>query len=425
MPQTTGVLPPTFDRADGHAVFPQTDHDETARMNFLTGLNVHIGRTLSPGVRITYENRVKPKLEKAMREKANGGPTTSATDIRKAMLHDTYYQQWGALRRNTQEASQQASREIALRQVDALSAKAANLNEGRNTLSLDDSLTIPAYQAAVDNHLMPGSYYTEAVPGDVTAAATYEISLFPIGGASFGAKGDGGGRAMANFVRDRFPDLKPKRILDIGGGIGGNTLPLAAAYPDADVTVIDTAAPMLRYGHARAQSMGHSNVSFMQGLAETVDIEPGSVDLIVSVMFWHETSTKTVRDALAHMHSLLAPGGVMLHLEQPNFDDDTPVFERFMRDWDAYYNNEPFWPKLHTLDMFQAMADAGFDKDTLFDAGTEADIEPGRFQPWSTIVTRHRHETKDLGEASAGGRKLSALGGYKGERWWLFGAVKE
>ncbi|MBT7449622.1 MAG: class I SAM-dependent methyltransferase, partial [Rhodospirillaceae bacterium] len=194
-----------------------------------------------------------------------------------------------------------------------------------------------------------------------------------------------------------------------------------AAFPDAEIIVVDTAAPMLRYGHARAQSMGYGNVSFVQGLAETVDLEPGSIDLIVSVMFWHETSTKTVSEALAHMHSLLAPGGVMLHLEQPNFDAATPTFERFMRDWDAYYNNEPFWPKLHTLDMFQAMEDAGFDKENLFDAGTEADIEPGRFQPWSTIVTRHRHETKDLGDT---GRKLSTLGGYKGERWWLFGATR-
>jgi ubiquinone/menaquinone biosynthesis C-methylase UbiE len=417
MNKPTGVLPPTFDRADGHAVFPQTDHDETARMNFLTGLNVHISRTLSPGVRATYENRVKPTFEKA----SGGAPITSATDIRKAMLHDPFYQQWGALRRNTQEASQQASRDIALRQIDALSAEADALNDGRDTLSLDDSLRIPPYQAAVDNHLMPGSYYTEVQPGDVTAAAAYEISLFPIGGASFGAKGDGGGRAMANFVQGRFPDLMPKRILDIGGGIGGNTLPLAAAYPDADVIVVDSAAPMLRYGHARAKSMGYGNVSFTQGLAETVDIEPGSIDLIISVMFWHETSTKTVSETLAHMHSLLATDGVMLHLEQPNFDDNTPVFDRFMRDWDAYYNNEPFWPKLHTLDMFQAMENAGFKKEKLFDAGTEADIEPGRFQPWSTIVTRHRHETKDLTDT---GRKLSALGGYKGERWWLFGAIK-
>jgi 2-polyprenyl-3-methyl-5-hydroxy-6-metoxy-1,4-benzoquinol methylase len=417
MSTATGILPPTFDRADGHGVFPATDHDETARLNFLTGLNVHIGRTLSPGVRTSYENRVKPAFEKA-----HGSAPTTTTDIRKAMLQDSYYQQWAALRRDTQERCQQASREIALRRLDALTAQAHDLNDGRNTLSLDPDLHIPAYQAAVDNHLMPGSYYTEAAPGDVTAAATYEVSLFPIGGASFGAKGDGGGRAMANFIRARLPTFHPKRIVDMGGGIGGNTLPLAAAFPEAEVIVVDTAAPMLRYGHARAQSMGYGNVSFVQGLAEKVDLEPDSVDLIVSVMFWHETSTKTVAEAMAHMYELLAPGGMMLHLEQPNFDAGTPAFDRFMRDWDAYYNNEPFWPKLHTLDMFAAMETAGFDPENLFDAGTEADIEPGRFQPWSTIVTRHRHETKDLSEA---GRTLSALGGYKGERWWLFGATKK
>ena len=416
MTTAPGILPPTFDRADGHAVFPKTDHDETARLNYLTSLNVHIGRTLSPGVRTAYEKRVKP-----MFGKEHGREPETAVEVRKVMLHNEFYQHWAALRRNTQESSQQASREIALRRLNALSNAAKTLNEGRNTLSLDPHLPIPAYQARIDNHLMPGSYYETLTDGDVTPAVTYEVSLFPIGGASFGAKGDGGGRAMAKFVRDRFPDFEPKRIVDMGGGIGGNTLPLAAAYPDAEVIVVDAAGPLLRYGHARAQDMGYANVRFVQGTAETVDLEPSSVDLVTSVMFWHETSTPTVRDGLAHMHELLAPGGMMLHLEQPNYGDETPVFERFMRDWDAYYNNEPFWPKLHRTDMVQAMADAGFAQNKLFDAGTEADIEPGRFQPWSTVVTRHHHETKGLGDA---GRKLSALGEYKGERWWLFGAWK-
>jgi len=410
------VLPPTFDRADGHAVFPETDHDETARLNYLTSLSVHIGQSLSPGVRVAYDNRVKPDFEKD-----EGHEPDSAVDVRKAMLHDCYYQQWAALRRNTQEATQQASREVAVRRLAELSEKAKSLNEGRNTLSLDPDLTIPFYQANIDNHLMPGSYYESITGDDVTAAATYEVSLFPIGGASFGAKGDGGGRALANYIRNQFPDFQPKRIVDMGGGIGGNTLPLAAAYPDAEVIVVDAAGPLLRYGHARAQDMDYPNVRFVQGVAETVDLEPGSVDLITSVMFWHETSTPTVREGLKHMHELLSRGGMMLHLEQPNYDEDTPVFERFMRDWDAYYNNEPFWPKLHRTDMVQAMEDAGFARDKLFDAGTEADIEPGRFQPWSTIVTRHRHETKALVDT---GRKLSELGGYRGERWWLFGAWK-
>lgn len=405
-------------------MFPATDHDQTARLNLLTSLNVHIGRTLSPGVRTAYDADAAPAFTKA-----EGRAAKTNSEVRAALKGNAFYQLWAALRRNTQEASQQASRDIALRQRDTLNAEAATYNDGRNTLALDEGVPIPPYQAAVDNHLMPGSYYAEVgdndeapdyARGDVTAAATYEVSLFPIGGASFGPKGDGGGRAMANIVRARFPDLNPKRIVDIGGGIGGNTLPLAAAYPDAEVIVVDAAAPLLRYGHARAQAMGYTNVHFVQGLAEGTDIEPGSVDLLVSVMFWHETSTQTVPDGLRHMRTLLAPGGVMLHLEQPNFDDDTPPFERFVRDWDAYYNSEPFWPKLHRMDMFAEMERAGFEKEKLFDLGTEADIEPGRFQPWSTIITRHRHETKDLNTT---GRQLSALGGYKGERWWVFGAV--
>jgi len=407
-----GTLPPTFDRAGGHAVFPPADHDETALLNFLTCLNVHIGKQLSPGVRTAFEARVRPGLEKAA-----GAPVENATTVRKAMLNDPYYQHWGALRRDTQERSQQASREVALRHLDTLLETSARLNTGRNTLSLDASVAIPPYQGAVDNHLLPGSYHSEVTDEDVSAAAAYDVSLFPVGGASFGPQGDGGGRAMANFVRNQFPDFSPKRIIDVGGGIGGNTLPLAAAYPEAEVIVVDTAAPLLRYGHARAQDLGYSNVRFVQGAAESVDLEPGSVDLIVSMMFWHETSLPCVRDGLTHMRKLLAPGGLMLHLEQPNFDPDTPVFDRFMRDWDAYYNNEPFWTKLHTLDMFAEMERAGFARDALFDAGTEADIEPGRFQPWSTIVTRHSHETQHLDT-------VERTTGYKGERWWLFGGWK-
>ncbi len=38
---------------------------------------------------------------------------------------------------------------------------------------------------------------------------------------------------------------------------------------------------------------------------------------------------------------MLNSGGLMLHMEQPNFDEDTEAFEMFVRDWDAWYNGEP------------------------------------------------------------------------------------
>ena len=43
----------------------------------------------------------------------------------------------------------------------------------------------------------------------------------------------------------------------------------------------------------------------------------------------------------------------MLHLEQPQYSDDMPLYEQFIRDWDAFNNNEPFWSAMHALDLKQ------------------------------------------------------------------------
>ncbi len=49
---------------------------------------------------------------------------------------------------------------------------------------------------------------------------------------------DGGGKAIAKWVQDTYPEFKPKRILDIGCGLGHNTLPIALAYPEAEIIAI-------------------------------------------------------------------------------------------------------------------------------------------------------------------------------------------
>ena len=160
--------------------------------------------------------------------------------------------------------------------------------------------------------------------------------------------------------------------------------------------------------------MGFGGVRFVQGLIETLDpAVHGTFDWVHSSIVWHETSTATLRDGLKRARTLLAPGGLTTHIEQPNFTPETPVFDQFLRNWDAWYNNEPFWTKLHRLELTALLADAGFDADRIFDAGTEADIEPGKYQSWARIAHRHQHETKT---AAPTGRS------YKGERWYVCGA---
>ena len=407
----SATLPPTYDRNGRHALSPEVDHDEVARFNFLTNLNVHLGQKVSPGNRTAFEKRVKPA-----HKKETGEHLATRQQVRKAMRKDPYYQCWAALRRNTMEQRQQAGRHLVLRQLDTLVDKAKSLNEGKDTLRIDATADVPGYIAHVDNHCMPGSYYTETRPDDVLAGANYEAGLFVTTAGSMSSKGDGGGRAVVNFVKDKFPDFDPRRILDLGAGIGLNTLPLANAFPEADVVAVDVGAPMVRWGHARAQAMGYDKVKFIQADGDHLGFEPESFDWVQTTMFWHETSTRAIHSMMKKVYELMAPGGLFLNVEQPNFTADTPLYDQFTRDWDAWYNNEPFWSKLHVMDVFEIMEGAGFAKEKLFDGGTEADIEQGQFQPWASTLSRHKPEFKDGSDAKHNSNK--------GERWYLFGAWK-
>lgn len=49
-----------------------------------------------------------------------------------------------------------------------------------------------------------------------------------------------------------------------------------------------------------------------------------------------------------------------------------PLLEQALRDWDAFNNNEPFWTKLHEIDLDQLMVAAGFDRDRLIHEGVQA-----------------------------------------------------
>ena len=57
---------------------------------------------------------------------------------------------------------------------------------------------------------------------------------------------DGGGKAIASWVLSNAQNFKPKSILDIGCGLGHNTLLLAMSFPDVEAVEIDTGTPVLR-----------------------------------------------------------------------------------------------------------------------------------------------------------------------------------
>ena len=388
--------PPPYNLVGKHGVSPHTNHDDRARFNFLAQLNTHLATHVLPANATAYHLKVKPAFEQE-----HGRAPKDRHEVRRAMLKNPQFQTWSALRRSSMELRQQNGREVVLRQLADLNKRAADLNRNSSKLKLDPSFVVPSYVAKVDFHCMPGGYVDELVPDDVSAAANYDVGIFATTGGGLGRLNDGAGHALAGWLAKNAPELKPKRILDLGCGLGHSLLPVAQAFPDADVVGIEVAAPLLRFAHARAKSLGVDNITFVQANAEHVPEPDASFDLVFTTMFLHETSNSAIKNIINETHRLLRPGGLCIHLEQPQFEG-LPPFEQFMRDWDALYNNEPFWTRMHEMDIDSLMENAGFQRNKIFISGAQAVVD-------EAIFGKQKDDVEDYG------RKASwhAFGVYK------------
>lgn len=389
--------PPDYRAVGRHGVFPQTTHDEIERFNYLAQMNRHLATRVLPSIKTVFEKRVAPRVA------AEGGRFESRHDVRRALLRDPYYQTWSALRRMTMEQRQQAGRWVAVRQAEELAAKVDRILAEDPGFVPDPAVKIPRYVSAVDHHCMPGSYHTELFVGDVSAAANYDSGIFATTGGTLGRYSDGGGHAVLRWVRRNLPGFQPRDILDIGSTLGHSLLPIAAAYPEARVVAVDVSKPVLRYALGRARSLGVKNVSFVQ--ADGADLRrfgDASFDWVQTTMFLHELSYPSMRAIMRETFRVLRPGGIALHLEQPQYSKDMPLFEQAMRDWDAFYNNEPFWSTMHEINLDDFMIEAGFekpelihgavtavvDRDVFPDASDDSGEDYGRKAAWHVIGAR-------------------------------------
>jgi SAM-dependent methyltransferase len=352
--------PPPYNLVGKHGVSPTFKHDDIARFNFLAQLNTHLAAGAIPANATAYQSRVEPAFVAE-----HGRKPKDRHEVRKAMLKDPHFQTWSALRRSSMELRQQNGREVILRQLGELNQKAAALNRDSPQLRLDPNFVPPSYVSKVDFHCMPGGYTTELMPNDVGAAANYDIGIFATTAGGLGCYNDGAGLAVYDWLNTRHPNLQPKRVLDMGCGPGHTITALAKAMPDTEFVTLDVAAPMLRFAHARAKSLGVNNITFIQANAERVPEPDQSFDIVYTTIFLHETSNLAIRKIMAETYRLLKPGGLSFHLEQPQYAG-IPPFEAFMRDWDALYNNEPFWTGMHDMDIEQLMEDAGFERSKMF-----------------------------------------------------------
>jgi SAM-dependent methyltransferase len=272
--------------------------DEKGRRNFVSGLRSFVLHDMAAGLRQVYAADVEPSWRRRRGRAPRNGP-----EVHDALRSHDYFRFYSALRVTAQDMVYQTVRPAVERSRDTLRERAARLATERplGSLRLDPALPVPRSVSAVDVHLMPGSYHTEDGADDLVAGAVYDNRLAV---SSFGLMGhnlDDIGQTVSRYVRERWPQFAPRRILDLGCTVGHNTGPWADQFPGAELHAIDVAAPCLRYALARARSQGRA-IYFHQMNAEALDFPDASFDLVFSSMFLHEVPRAGIARVMGFAH---------------------------------------------------------------------------------------------------------------------------
>ncbi|MEZ5499702.1 MAG: class I SAM-dependent methyltransferase [Steroidobacteraceae bacterium] len=363
-----------------HSLLPALSHDDRARQSYVVDFKLALNRRMRATNREIYEQAVKPMLPES-------ADPAQRRDIGRAMYAHPAYRQWCALARAAQEQMWRSVSEPLERDRERLQREFHKRSLDRaagGSLDLRADFSPPRSVVARAIHLQPGGYAWDRGGDDVTAGALYETggNLYAFGQGI--SRSDSKAAHVQRFLGERYPDFRPKRILDLGCSAGAASVHYALAFPDAQVHAVDVGAGMLRYAHARAEALG-ARVHFHQADCAATGFEDGYFDLVVSHNLLHEIPDRTRRALFAESRRLLAPGGIALHQDVPLRFENYDEYQKFEYSWDTRNNNEPYWEVYATADVEHDMLAAGFDRSQLHVGQLSA---ASGSLPWFVAVAR-------------------------------------
>jgi SAM-dependent methyltransferase len=334
--------------------------EERVRQEFVLGLKLLANGAAQRLVRAEYRERVLPQQTQEQgatpterRQVAAARLRTEAFRMWAVLTHHSQSMMWDAVERTTQRVLPSAERRYA--------ALRAQPERCRGSLQLDSTLAVPPPISNTEIHRQPGGFAGRADIEDVSPGLRY-IGASLIYGAGKGqehATGDARASVLLGELRWRYPNFAPRRILDLGCGIGVHSQALALAFPQAEYHGVDVAAGLLRFAHLIAEERG-IGLHLHQRDAARTGFEDGSFDLVLSNILFHETNSARLPQILRECRRLLRPGGVMLHVDVATQTSRHGFDDQLMNDWQVRWYGEPFWTGFAERDLFKEIVAAGF-----------------------------------------------------------------
>lgn len=222
----------------------------------------------------------------------------------------------------------------------------------------NSQLTYPEYYIRSFHAYDEGNLSWDAALEVEVAAYTVHSGIWP--GA--GAQGDAKLRqSYHDIIKEQIP-IQPQDILDLACSVGLSTFALQEVYPQANLTGVDLSPHFLAVARYSSKQR-NAKINWRHAVAESTGLPDASFDVVSTFLLFHELPQQAAKQILREVRRLLRPGGYLTIMDMNPRSEIYAKMPPYILT--LLKSTEPYLDEYFTLDLEQAIVDAGFQAPTI------------------------------------------------------------
>lgn len=222
----------------------------------------------------------------------------------------------------------------------------------------NSQLTYPEYYFRSFHAYEKGDLCWEAALEVEVAARAVHAGIWP----EAGAEGDSKLRQSYHDIIKEKIAIQPQDILDLGCSVGMSTFALQELYPSAKITGLDLSPYFLAVANYTSRQR-NAQMNWIHASAESTGLPDASFDLVSTFLVFHELPQEVAKQILCEVRRLLRPGGYFTLMDMNPRSEVYAKMPPYILT--LLKSTEPYLDEYFTLDIEQAIVEAGFHAPTI------------------------------------------------------------